>query len=78
MPLVPRHIQDLVAYKPGKSINSLKREIKDKHIIKLASNENSLGPSKLALESIKNDLTNFRQKLENAQIADVDHETDDI
>ena len=31
-----------------------------------------------AREMIKNDLTNYRQHLENAQIADEDEETDDI
>jgi histidinol-phosphate aminotransferase len=40
-------------YLPGRSIDSVKREYKLSHIIKLASNENPLGPSPKALAAIR-------------------------
>ncbi|KTD72942.1 histidinol-phosphate transaminase [Legionella tucsonensis] len=48
-------IQSLVPYKPGKSIEELAREkgIKVNDIIKMASNENPLGCSPLALAALK-------------------------
>ena len=61
MPLVPRHIQDLQSYKPGRPIEDVRRELRLERIIKLASNENPNGPSPKALESVKNTLPdNFR------------------
>jgi histidinol-phosphate aminotransferase len=53
MPLVPPYIESLQPYKAGKPIEEVKRELGLKHVIKLASNENPLGPSPLALEEIK-------------------------
>lgn len=50
-------IRSLVPYKPGKSIDELKKEKGLDDIIKLASNENPLGCSPLALKSIKNSLS---------------------
>ncbi len=41
-------------YVPGKPVAEVKRELKLKKVIKLASNENSLGPSPKAIEAIKN------------------------
>src|SRR5271163_2084293 len=46
--LVPAHIRALAPYVPGKPIQEVERELK-MHPIKLASNENPLGPSPLAL-----------------------------
>lgn len=46
-------IEKLVPYDPGKPIEELQREMGLKRVIKLASNENSLGPSPRALEAIK-------------------------
>lgn len=43
-------IRDLHAYVPGKPIEELARELGLKRIVKLASNENPLGPSPRALE----------------------------
>ena len=61
MPLVPRHIQDLESYKPGRYINDVKEELGLDNIIKLASNENPLGPSPKAIEAVKSSLCdNFR------------------
>ncbi len=52
MPLVPQHIKDLVPYKAGKAIEDLQREFKPERIVKLASNENPLGPSPKAIEAM--------------------------
>jgi histidinol-phosphate aminotransferase len=46
--LVPPHIRALAPYVPGKPIQEVERELK-MHPIKLASNENPLGPSPLAI-----------------------------
>jgi len=51
--LVKKQILEVKLYKPGKPIEEVKREFNIKKIIKLASNENPLGPSNKALESIK-------------------------
>lgn len=45
-------ILSLVPYKPGKPISETKREFGLNHVIKLASNENALGPSPLAQKAI--------------------------
>ena len=50
MSLVPKHIKNLSPYKPGKTIESVQDKYKIKKIIKLASNENPLGPSLKSLE----------------------------
>ena len=60
MPLVPSYIQNLSNYVPGKSIDELERE-GIKNIYKLASNENSLGPSPKALDAIKKSLMNVHR-----------------
>ena len=49
MSLVPKHIKNLKPYVAGKSIEELQREKNISKIIKLASNENPLGPSSLAI-----------------------------
>jgi histidinol-phosphate aminotransferase len=50
---------DLVAYEPGKPIEETARELglKPEEIIKLASNENPLGPSPRAQEAMRNEIT---------------------
>lgn len=45
-------VRQLVPYVPGKPIEELERELGITNIIKLASNENPLGPSRLALSAI--------------------------
>ena len=60
MPLVPSYIQNLSIYVPGKSIDELERE-GIKNIYKLASNENSLGPSPKAIEAIKKSLKDIHR-----------------
>lgn len=51
--LTPPHIRDIAPYQPGKPIGELQRELGLSHIIKLASNENPLGPSPKALAAIE-------------------------
>ncbi|MEK7689656.1 MAG: aminotransferase class I/II-fold pyridoxal phosphate-dependent enzyme, partial [Bdellovibrionota bacterium] len=57
---VPEYIRSITPYIPGKPINETRRELglgpKDP-VIKLASNENSLGPSPKALIAIRKHLT---------------------
>jgi histidinol-phosphate aminotransferase len=50
---IPERVKNLVPYTPGKSIFHLSREKNLRKIVKLASNENPLGPSPKALEAIK-------------------------
>lgn len=46
-------IKDLQAYQPGKPIEELERELGISNIIKLASNENPLGPSPKVVEALR-------------------------
>ena len=57
MSLVPKHIKNLLPYKAGKPISEVKREFGLRKIIKLASNENPLGPSTYAIDAVENSLT---------------------
>lgn len=52
------HVLNLVAYEPGKPVEELAREmgLEPKDIIKLASNENPLGPSPRALAAMRETL----------------------
>lgn len=50
--LVPQFIRDIEPYVPGKPIEEVERELRMR-AIKLASNENPLGPSPLAIEAAK-------------------------
>jgi histidinol-phosphate aminotransferase len=51
--LVRKNILNVTAYIAGKPIEETRRELKLKKIIKLASNENPLGPSRRATSAIK-------------------------
>lgn len=53
---VSPEIESLVPYKPGKPIEETKRELGLTEVIKLASNENPLGPSPKAVQAIQNHL----------------------
>lgn len=56
---VPRPcLQDIIPYQPGKPIDDVKREFNLKQVIKLASNENPLGPSPLAMAAVRTALAN--------------------
>src|SRR3990172_1100601 len=59
--LVSEEIEALVPYPPGKPIEELERELGIKGSIKLASNENPLGPSKKATDAIKDSLRNLNR-----------------
>lgn len=50
--LVRENIGDLAVYRPGKPIEEVRRELGLNRVIKLASNENPLGPSPRAVEAI--------------------------
>src|SRR5271170_3347523 len=52
MPLVPPYIESLRPYEAGRSIEEIQRAYGLSHVSKLASNENPLGPSPLALEAM--------------------------
>jgi len=49
---VSDNIKNLVPYSPGKPIEELERDLGIRGSIKLASNENPLGPSKKAIEAV--------------------------
>ncbi|MGC8490668.1 MAG: histidinol-phosphate transaminase [Syntrophobacteraceae bacterium] len=51
-PSAPEHIARIIPYPPGKPIEELEREYGISGSIKLASNENPLGPSPKAVEAI--------------------------
>lgn len=51
--LVPDGIASLQPYRPGKPIEELERELGITGIVKLASNENPLGPGAMAREAIR-------------------------
>ncbi|MFH1836561.1 MAG: histidinol-phosphate transaminase [Candidatus Omnitrophota bacterium] len=51
-----KELENVVPYQPGKPIEEVKRELGLKDVIKLASNENALGPSPKAVEAMKKEL----------------------
>jgi len=51
--LVPDNIQNIIPYLPGKPVEEVERELGITGSIKLASNENLLGPSPLAINAVK-------------------------
>lgn len=57
-PVAHSHVLNLVAYEPGKPVEELAREmgLEPDRIVKLASNENPLGPSPKALEAMRHTL----------------------
>lgn len=57
--LARKGILDLKPYIPGKPIEEVKRELSLKEVVKLASNETSIGPSPLAVEAIKKEVENI-------------------
>ncbi len=56
----PDYVSGIRPYIPGKPIDELEREIGIKDSIKLASNENPLGPSPLALKAVVENLTSSK------------------
>ncbi len=61
LPVIPPEIAALTPYEPGKPIEELERELGIKGAIKLASNENPLGPSPKAVSAIKDALAGLHR-----------------
>ncbi|MCT4563155.1 MAG: histidinol-phosphate transaminase [Maledivibacter sp.] len=57
--LFRKEVLTLKRYVPGKPIEEVKKELGLEDIVKLASNENPLGPSKKAVEAIKQEAANI-------------------
>jgi len=51
--LANKHITKIMPYQPGKPIEEVKRELGLRDVIKLASNENPLGPSPAAIRAMR-------------------------
>lgn len=58
---VPYYIQSLIPYVPGKSIQETQREYGISKVIKLASNENPLGPCPKALQAMRQSLSELHR-----------------
>ncbi len=59
MPLVPDYIEKLSPYQAGRSIEEVARLYGLSRVVKLASNENPLGPSPASLEAIRRAAANL-------------------
>jgi histidinol-phosphate aminotransferase len=60
MSVIPRKaVLNVKSYQPGKPIEEVKRELGLRDVIKMASNENPLGPSPKAMKAIKKYLGNI-------------------
>ena len=59
MPLVPPYIDQLSPYEAGRRTEDVRREYGLERVIKLASNENPLGPSPLAIEALRQGIENL-------------------
>jgi histidinol-phosphate aminotransferase len=57
MPLVPPYIEELRPYQAGRSVEEVQRAYGLSHVSKLASNENPLGASPLAIDAMSRCLT---------------------
>ncbi|HSO20547.1 MAG TPA: histidinol-phosphate transaminase, partial [Desulfosarcina sp.] len=58
---VPENILKIDPYVPGKPIEELERELGIARSIKLASNENPLGPSPMAVAAVQDALANLHR-----------------
>jgi len=61
MDLIRKDIQNIESYKPGKPIEEVERELGIRDVIKLASNENALGPSPKALKAVQKALVSLNR-----------------
>ena len=66
--LIPDHILKIAPYIPGKPIEEVEREYGIRDSIKLASNENPLGPSPKALEAIQQALGSLHRYPDDAGV----------
>lgn len=53
LPVIPAKIRDLEPYRPGRTIEEVRLEFGLESVVKLASNENPIGPSPQAVEAAK-------------------------
>lgn len=60
-PNVPDYILSIAPYKPGKPADALERELGIKNSVKLASNENPLGPSPMAVAAVQDHLSTMNR-----------------
>jgi histidinol-phosphate aminotransferase len=60
-PLRPAHLEGLDRYEPGLSLEQATRESGLREVVKLASNENPLGPSPLAVEAVRGALVRIHR-----------------
>ncbi len=58
---VPDYILSIAPYTPGKPIDALEREMGIKNTVKLASNENPLGPSPMAVNAVKEHISSMNR-----------------
>ena len=58
---IPKNIEEITPYPPGKPLDELEREYGITNSIKLASNENPLGPSPLAIAAIQSALSDLHR-----------------
>jgi len=58
---VPEYISTLVPYPPGKPIEELEREYGVRNPVKLASNENPIGPSPMAQRAVRQAASNLHR-----------------
>jgi histidinol-phosphate aminotransferase len=56
--VIPPHVFSIPPYVPGKPIEELQRELGIHEAVKMASNENPLGPSPLAMEAMREQICN--------------------
>ena len=57
----PEHIKNIKPYVPGKPIEELERELGIAHPVKLASNENPVGPSPLAVRALRKGISGLNR-----------------
>lgn len=58
---IPEKLLSIAPYEPGKPIDEIEREYGIQKSVKLASNENPLGPSPLAVEAVKQSLSEMHR-----------------
>ncbi len=54
--VIPAHILSIPPYVPGKPVEELERELGVEQAVKMASNENPLGPSPMAMKAVQDHL----------------------
>ena len=69
-PEIPERIRSLTPYKPGRPIEEVERELGISGSIKIASNENPLGPSPMALAAVAQALPNIHRYPDGGAVID--------